>query len=130
MLTEKLGGKELPAIGMAIGIERLSNIASLDNTEDNIVSFITITSNLEPKAFKIAHHLRSLNENINLDMNLSNSSLKSKLRRANKIGASHALIIGDEEIKNETILVKYLDDELTEQELVSYDDMYKFYKSL
>jgi len=130
VLTEKLGGKELPAIGMAIGIERLSNISSLDNTEDNIVSFITITSNLEPKAFKIAHHLRSLNENINLDMNLSNSSLKSKLRRANKIGASHALIIGDEEIKNETILVKYLDDELTEQELVSYDDMYKFYKSL
>ena len=130
VLSEKLGGKNLPAIGMAIGIERLASIASIAKTQDKIVSFITITSKLEPKAFKIAHHLRSLNKKINLDVNLANGSLKSKLRRANKINASHALIIGDDEITNECILIKYLDDELKEQELVKFDKAYEIYKLL
>ena len=63
-------------------------------------------------------------------MNLANGSLKSKLRRANKIYASHALIIGDDEITNECILIKYLDDELKEQELVKFDEAYEIYKLL
>ena len=130
VLSQKLGGKNLPAIGMAIGVERLASISSIPKTQDKIVSFITITSKLEPKAFKIAHHLRSLNKKINLDVNLANGSLKSKLRRANKINASHALIIGDDEITNECILIKYLDDELKEQELVKFDEAYEIYKLL
>ena len=70
------------------------------------------------------------NKKINLDVNLANGSLKSKLRRANKINASHALIIGDDEITNECILIKYLDDELKEQELVKFDEAYEIYKLL
>jgi histidyl-tRNA synthetase len=112
ILSEKLGGKNLPAIGMAIGIERLADIANIDLNKTKTVSFITITSNLEPKAFKIAHQLRTLNKSVTLDVNLSSGSLKSKLRRANKIGASHAIIIGDGELESGSILIKYLDDEL------------------
>ena len=116
ILSEKLGGKNLPAIGLAIGIERLADIANIDLNKTKTVSFITITSNLEPKAFKIAHQLRTLNKSVTLDVNLSSGSLKSKLRRANKIGASHAIIIGDGELESGSILIKYLDDELRSQE--------------
>jgi histidyl-tRNA synthetase len=115
ILSEKLGGKNLPAIGLAIGIERLADIANIDLNKTKTVSFITITSNLEPKAFKIAHQLRTLNKSVTLDVNLSSGSLKSKLRRANKIGASHAIIIGDGELESGSILIKYLDDELRSQ---------------
>ena len=130
ILSEKLGGKNLPAIGMAIGIERLADIANIDLNKTKTVSFITITSNLEPKAFKIAHQLRTLNKSVTLDVNLSSGSLKSKLRRANKIGASHAIIIGDGELESNSILIKYLDDELKSQETVSYEEVSSFYKSL
>ncbi|MDA7828673.1 histidine--tRNA ligase [Gammaproteobacteria bacterium] len=130
ILSEKLGGKNLPAIGLAIGIERLADIANVDFNKKKTVSFITITSNLEPKAFKIAHQLRTLNKSVILDVNLSSGSLKSKLRRANKIGASHAIIIGDGELESNSILIKYLDDELKSQETVSYEEVSSFYKSL
>lgn len=130
ILSEKLGGKNLPAIGLAIGIERLADIANIDLNKTKTVSFITITSNLEPKAFKIAHQLRTLNKSVTLDVNLSSGSLKSKLRRANKIGASHAIIIGDGELESGSILIKYLDDELRSQETVSHDEVLSFYKSL
>ena len=130
ILSEKLGGKNLPAIGLAIGIERLADIANIDLNKTKTVSFITITSNLEPKAFKIAHQLRSLNKSVTLDVNLSSGSLKSKLRRANKIGASHAIIIGDGELESGSILIKYLDDELRSQETVSHEEVLSFYKSL
>ena len=130
ILSEKLGGKNLPAIGMAIGIERLADIANIDLNKTKTVSFITITSNLEPKAFKIAHQLRTLNKSVTLDVNLSSGSLKSKLRRANKIGASHAIIIGDGELESGSILIKYLDDELRGQESVSHEEVLSFYKSL
>jgi histidyl-tRNA synthetase len=130
ILSEKLGGKNLPAIGLAIGIERLADIANIDLNKTKTVSFITITSNLEPKAFKIAHQLRTLNKSVTLDVNLSSGSLKSKLRRANKIGASHAIIIGDGELESSSILIKYLDDELRSQESVSHEEVLSFYKSL
>jgi histidyl-tRNA synthetase len=130
ILSEKLGGKNLPAIGLAIGIERLADIANIDLNKTKTVSFITITSNLEPKAFKIAHQLRTLNKSVTLDVNLSSGSLKSKLRRANKIGASHAIIIGDGELESGSILIKYLDDELRSQESVSHEEVLSFYKSL
>ena len=130
ILSEKLGGKNLPAIGLAIGIERLADIANIDLNKTKTVSFITITSNLEPKAFKIAHQLRTLNKSVTLDLNLSSGSLKSKLRRANKIGASHAIIIGDGELESGSILIKYLDDELRSQETVSHEEVLSFYKSL
>ena len=129
-LCKKLGGKELPSIGMAIGIERLAHlIGNIVESKKNI-SFIIVTSNLEPKAYKIAHQLRAINKNILLDINLSNSSMKSKLRRANKHNAEYAIIIGDDELIRNTAIIKPLSNELEEQITVSIKDLYSFYKKL
>jgi len=129
-LCSQLGGKEMPAIGRAIGLERFSDIVSLKNTKKKLVSFIIQTSNLEPKAYKIAHHLRSLNKDIILDVSLSEGSLKSKMRKANKNNADFAIILGEEEFNNKTVVIKPLKDELKEQKVVSIADLYSFYKIL
>ena len=129
-LCSQLGGKEMPAIGMAIGLERFSEIVSLKNNQKKLVSFIIQTSNLEPKAYKIAHHLRSLNKDIVLDISLSEGSLKSKMRKANKNNADFAIILGEEELNNKSVVIKPLKDELKEQQAVSIDDLYSFYKTL
>ena len=129
-LCSKLGGKDLPSIGMAIGIERFASLVSDTTLSDKIVSFITLGSILEPKTYKIAHRLRSLNKNVILDMPLSDSSLKAKLRRANKNNSEYAVIVGEEEFNNGTFIIKPLKDELKEQQTVSIDELFEFYKAL
>ena len=129
-LCSQLGGKDLPAIGMAIGLERLANIAILQKPKRKLVSFVIAASNLEPKAYKIAHHLRSINKEVVLDIHLSEGSLKSKMRKANKNNSDYVIIIGEEEFNNKTAVIKPLNDELKEQQTVSIEDLYSFYKTL
>ena len=129
-LFSQLGGKNLPAIGMAIGLERFANIAKVEKVKRKLVSFIVAASNLEPKAYKIAHHLRSINKKVVLDIHLSEGSLKSKLRKANKNNSDYVIIIGQEELVNKTAVIKPLNNELKEQETVSIEDLYSFYKAL
>ena len=129
-LCSQLGGKDMPAIGMAIGLERLANIANLQKQKRKLVSFIIAASNLEPKAYKIAHHLRSINKEVILDIHLSEGSLKSKMRKANKNNSDYVIIIGEEEFNNKTAVIKPLNDELKEQQTVSIEDLYSFYKTL
>ena len=129
-LSSQLGGKDMPAIGMAIGLERMANIAKIDCVNRKLVTFVIAASNLEPKAYKIAHHLRSINREITLDISLSEGSLKSKMRKANKNNSDYVIIIGEEELNNRTAVIKPLKDELGEQQTVSIEGLYSFYESL
>ena len=129
-LCKQLGGKDLPAIGMAIGIERLSLLSNVLEESKTSISLIIISSNIEPKAYKIAHNLRSLNNNINVDVQLSDGSLKSKLRRANKDNSSYAIIIGEEELGLDSVIVKSLSDDDSEQTIMKMNDFNNFIKNL
>ena len=129
-LCKQLGGKDLPAIGMAIGIERLSLLTKTYKKNRTLISFIIISSNLESKAYKIAHNLRSINSSIDIDVQLSDGSLKSKLRRANKDNASYAFIIGEDELKSENIIVKSLNDENSEQIIMNISDIENFIQNI
>ena len=129
-LCSQLGGKRLPAIGMAIGIERLASLANAHEINKTLISFIILSSKIEQKTYKIAHNLRLLNSKINLDIQLSDGSLKSKLRRANKDNASYALIIGEEELKSNTVIVKPLLDKNSEQSTMNLNELDDFIKSL
>ena len=129
-LCKQLGGKDLPAIGMAIGIERLSLLSNVLEESKTSISLIIISSNIEPKAYKIAHNLRSLNNNINVDVQLSDGSLKSKLRRANKDNSSYAIIIGEEELGSDSVIVKSLSDDGSEQTIMKMNDFNNFIKNL
>ena len=115
---------------MAIGLERFAELIALKDDSVKVVSFLIVTSNLEPKAYKIAHQLRSLNKDIILDIHLADGSLKAKLRKANKNNSDYAIIIGEEELKNNTAVIKPLKNELEEQVTVSLDDLYSFFKSI
>ena len=128
-LAQTLGGKNMPAIGLAIGLERLISISSVSSLNEKKLVFISSTSNIAPLAFKIANQLRNANSNISLDMDLTDSSLKAKLRRANKTNASHAFIFGDEEMTNKTVTVKSLRDD-TEQVSMCITECIDFYKKI
>ena len=74
--------------------------------------------------------MRSINKEVVLDIHLSEGSLKSKMRKANKNNSDYVIIIGEEEFNNKTAVIKPLNDELKEQQTVSIEDLYSFYKTL
>ena len=129
-LSEQLGGKKLPCIGMAIGIERLALLANKNSDDKTLISFIILSSNFEEKAYKIAHNLRIINPKIVIDVQLSDGSLKSKLRKASKNKAKYAMIMGEEEIKTSKIILKPLVEENSEQIVMSVDEMSSFVKDI
>ena len=129
-LFEDLGGKSLPAIGMAIGIERLSYLAKNEFFESTLVHFIILSDKIEEKAYKIAHDLRSCNRKLIIEVQLSQGSLKSKLRRANKDNATFAIIIGKDELDSDLVILKSLKEENSSQKQLNVDELQDFLKSI
>ena len=129
-LCSQLGGKNLPAIGMAIGLERLSILINAEEASDKLISFIILSEKINPKAYKIAHDLRLLNENVKIDIQLSEGSLKSKLRRASKDNADYDIILGDQELESETVIVKSLKESNSEQKSMSIDEVNEFISAI
>ena len=129
-LSEQLGGKNLPCIGMAIGIERLSLLSNVDVEDKTLISFIILSSNFEEKAYKIAHDLRTINPEIIIDVQLAEGSLKSKLRKASKNNAKFAIIIGEEEIETNTIIIKPLIEKNSEQTVMDINEISSFFEDI
>lgn len=101
-LVEEMGGPPTPAMGFALGIERLITLLDAERiSEQNAtrpdVYMIPMTEDAGLKTFEMAHRLRS--HGYSVERSFENASLKSMMRKANKSGARFALIIGEEEMK-------------------------------
>jgi len=124
-LSKQLGGKEMHSIGFAIGVERIVELINIDDLNEKIkVGFIVGEKQINQKTYKIANDLRLANSCIILETFLSGGSLKSQLRKANKCGCNFAVIIGDEELKNNQAIWKDLHEDggqqvLSLQELIN-----------
>jgi len=130
-LAKALGSKkEYPSIGCAIGLGRLmllleTVIEKLDiPNEKKLVAIIPMAKEQNLLSLLIADKLQ-FNE-LSIDVLLDDASIKSKMRRANKIGASHVLIIGEEEQKNNTVSIK--DMKTGESQSVKQGDIVKYFK--
>ena len=114
-LVRNLGGEDTPAVGWAMGMERLKSLlpekesAKLDGY---------IVSNNSTEAFKFAHELRE--QGFNIEFDLSNKKFTKQLEKASKV-AKYALILGDDEINAGMVSVKNL--ETSEQKTVSRKDL-------
>ena len=129
-LSEELGGKSMHALGFAIGLERV--ISLMQSKESNLrkkVALIIVDEQDHEKTYKIAHDLRAANFDITLDAFLSNSSLKSQLRRANNTQCDFALIIGSQERDNDQFTWKDL-SEKGDQKSLSFQELMTLYKNL
>ncbi len=110
-LIEELGGKSSPAIGFAAGLERL--ILALENQDDLIkitpdIYLISLGEDAIKFSFDIAEQLRK--NNLIVIMETLRRSLKSQMKEANKLQAKHVIIIGEEEIKNQKVIIKSMDN--------------------
>ena len=101
-LVEKLGGRSTPAIGWAMGVERLVGLFEKcggnapDNSPD--VYVVAVGDAALAKGFEIAEKLRQAIDGIRVELNLGGGSFKSQLKRADKSGAEFAVVLGDDEV--------------------------------
>ena len=114
-LVRNLGGEDIPAIGFAMGMERL---ASLIGTKEEEKLTAYIVSNNLMEAFKLCEELRA--EGISSEFDLTNKKFVKQLEKASKV-ARYALILGEDELAKNQITVKNLDS--GNQKTVNRDEM-------
>lgn len=112
-LVEQLGGQATPAIGFSIGMERLLEVLQQHVTRLPTVFapdayFIIVGEQAEQHALKIAEMLRNSIPHFRLTVNCGAGSYKSQFKRADKSGASLALILGEDEVAAGKVAVKFL----------------------
>jgi histidyl-tRNA synthetase len=125
-LVEKLGGRKTPAVGWAMGIERL--VALFEACEgvapanDADVYVVAVGDNALEQAFAIAERLRDAVAGIKVELNLGGGSFKSQLKRADKSNAEFALILGEQEIVDQRAGLKPLRS-TEDQSSVAFDEL-------
>lgn len=103
-LVKNLGGEDTPAVGWAMGLERLcSLLPSL--SEQKLTAYVV--SNSTPDALELTEELRS--NGISADFDMTNKKFVKQLEKASKL-AHYALILGEDEIKANEVSVKNLSD--------------------
>jgi histidyl-tRNA synthetase len=110
-LVEEFGGPPTPAIGFAIGMERVSELLSSSyKTEIPVPEVFIATVGLpaENESLVIASRLRE--KGIWVEIGYTGHSLRSQLRRADRLSARYVLIMGDDEIKSSKLKWKRLSD--------------------
>ena len=123
-LIESLGGRNLPATGFALGIDRLSEIIKSSLLRKDI--FIgCVDENSVPFAQKIGSQLRDINSELVIENYLGSANVSKQLKKANSQGFKFAIIVGQEEIKAEKVKLKYLEDDKEDVEC-TIDELVEF----
>ena len=111
-LVEKMGGNPTPAIGFAMGLERIALLIQDKNTQ--LVNkrcqlyFVALGDKAQTESMKLSKKILQMLPNITLSNDVSMGSLKSQMKKADKSNADFALILGEEELSNNQLSIKPL----------------------
>lgn len=123
-LIEACGGNPTPGIGFAIGMERLllameSQGIEIAKPEGIDVFIATIGDKAQKYAEKMVYDLRK--EGLSAEKDLMGKSLKAQMKYADKMGAKHCVVLGDDEIDTDKAVLKNM--ETGDQKEISLDTL-------
>ncbi|HAU27914.1 MAG TPA: histidine--tRNA ligase, partial [Alteromonas australica] len=126
-LVEQLGGKATPAVGFAMGIERLVLLLTTlnEDAQETSAADVYVTAmgdEAQGYAVQVAEHLRDTLPHVRVMMHCGGGNFKKQLKRADKTGAQIALLLGSQEMQARQVGVKPLRDG-QEQQTVAFDDL-------
>ena len=129
-LVETLGGKPTPGIGFAAGIERILLLINEENFKKHKtvpdIYLICLEKKGIPVSLNIAKILRL--KGLNIVSDPLRRSMKAQMRDANKLRARYVLILGESELKDNTIIFKNL--ESGKQESIKQEKIVKYFDNL
>lgn len=125
-LAEYYTDKKLPGVGISIGLTRLFyklNELNALKEEQNSIAKVLVVSMVEDnsKALEVATALRS--ENINAEVYLENKKIKAKFKYADRLAIPYVIVIGEDEIANNTVTLKNM--QTGEQETLKIEEVIK-----
>ena len=119
-LIAQLGGESTPAVGFALGIERVVELlvqAARVPAATSADVYLVVNGTQAPSAaFELAEELRDALPHRRFEFNLGGGNFKAQFRRADKSGALLALICGDDELGRGVVAMKPLRDETGQTE--------------
>jgi histidyl-tRNA synthetase len=124
-LVTQLGGKAVPAIGFALGMERVVALmqARAQNVPLTLDAYLIASGELaQRQALVLAEKWRDALPNLRLMVHHGGGSFKNQFKKADKSDAPLALILGDDEIKNQQVGVKFLRED-TEQVMLAWAEL-------
>ena len=131
-LVEQMGGKPTPAVGFAIGLERLLLLIQeqgLSNQQTPLsIYLVALGEKAELKSMQIAETLHQALPNIIIYNDMTLASFKAQFKKADKADADFALILGDEEVQNDQVSIKPLKSQ-GEQQTLSLDMAINYLKN-
>ncbi len=128
-LVKALGGPAQPAIGFAIGFDRLAEITALNNTliEEKPELFVAAMGE-ESIAAAYEWVTDLCLSGIRTEIDFSGRSLKSLMKRANRLNAAHVMIVGENELKQGSVILR--DMTTKEQKTISVNGLVENVKAL
>ena len=121
-LVEQLGGRATPAAGFALGLERIRECVEAEAAAAVDVYLVALGEGAAARMRALAMQLRQEIPALRIRMNMEEGSMKSQMRRADKSGARAALIMGAEELEQQSVVLKFLRGP-EEQETVMLDNI-------
>lgn len=126
-LVQDLGGPAADAVGLALGVERiLLSLGQQESEEKSLDAFmVALGETAYKRAFVIVDFLRK--SNISCDIaHRPGASMRSQMRLADKKKAAYVLILGEDEEKSHSVVVKNMST--GDQEMVGWDEVVEFLK--
>lgn len=129
-LVESLGGSETPAIGFALGIERIAALLAEEQSDAKQnpqadIFIVLAADNASAMSLTLSEQLHDAFPMLKVWVNHAAGSFKSQFKRADKSGARYALIIGEDELHKNVVTCKNLRDDVPQitvsiAELIDY----------
>ncbi|MFV7639109.1 histidine--tRNA ligase [Shewanella algae] len=121
-LVSQLGGKETPAVGFAMGLERIVLLLETLELNADVVAEVDVYvtamgDDCVIEAMKIAQELREKLPKLKVMSHCGGGNFKKQMKRADKSGAGFALIIGETELANNKVAVKPLRGDGAQQDV-------------
>lgn len=125
-LVEQIGGKPTPAVGFAMGVERLTALLM----DKNLIAakpaadiYVVLAGDATKRpGLVISEQIRDALPQLKLQMNCGGGSFKSQFKKADKSGAKLALVLGENEVTEQQIVMKFLRED-REQIVIDWQEL-------
>jgi histidyl-tRNA synthetase len=129
-LVEQLGGRSTPAVGFAMGVERLVLLLDAagvvpDSIARQVDVYLVAAGDVQAEALKLGEELRTHCSTLRVQNHCGGGNLKKQMKKANESGAIVALILGENEVASGEVAIKFLRED-KQQQLVSVVEVANF----
>jgi len=131
-LVQQLGGKSTPAIGLAMGVERLALLLDAaevfpDSVAQQIDAYLITIGDIDIKRLELGQVIRKACPTLRLQNHCGPGSLKNQMKKADKSGAVVAIIVGEDEVASGNLTVKFLREDRPQMSM-PIDELVKLLK--